>query len=68
MQKLSFDLVAQQYSVSLEDMVLQGTITKQEARLLEEGDSQAIRLSTLEALCTAIGCKASEFFVELADV
>lgn len=61
---VTFDKVAKEYGVSPDGLLEQGVITEKEAELIRSGDVQAIRLSTLDRLCAAIGCAPGDFFAK----
>jgi putative transcriptional regulator len=57
---VNLDVVLAQRKMRLNDLAAMVNITPQNLSILKTGKAKAIRFSTLEAICTALGCQPGE--------
>lgn len=57
--------VLTKHGVSYEDVARRAALSLRQLEALERGAYKAIRLTTIEKLCHAIGCSPGELFEEI---
>ena len=60
--------VLRTHGVSLKEVAEKTSLTEVQLAKLEQGNYKALRISTIESLCCAIGCKPGELFTEAPDI
>ncbi|OGQ82826.1 MAG: Cro/Cl family transcriptional regulator [Deltaproteobacteria bacterium RIFOXYA12_FULL_58_15] len=58
--RVNLDMVLVQRKMKLKDLAEQVGVTIQNLSILKQGKAKAIRFSTLDALCKALGCSPGD--------
>lgn len=65
--RVNLDVVMAQRKMSLNELSEKVDLTLSNLSILKTGKAKAVRFSTLEALCNALGCQPGDILEYVAD-